>query len=118
MGTTVSPPLLLARVRRAASENGGTLVGDERSGRFSHGMVRGEYRRLGRTVIVTITNKHRLLPWRVVEGQLRSWFSSCALLRVREDSTAGTARLGFKEVVTGLYAVAGEVRRIPLLRTS
>ena len=63
--------MVLERARRAASENGVTLVGDERSGRFSHSMVRGEYRRQGQTVIVTITDKHWLLPWSVVEAQLR-----------------------------------------------
>jgi hypothetical protein len=68
MGTIVSPHLLLARARRAASENGVTLVGDERSGRFSHSMVRGEYRVIGRTVLVTIIDKYSLLPWSVVEA--------------------------------------------------
>jgi hypothetical protein len=62
MGTIVSPSLLQARARRAASENGVTLVPDERSGRFSHSMVRGEYCRQGQTVIVTITDKQSLLP--------------------------------------------------------
>jgi hypothetical protein len=46
MDTSASPSLLLARARRAASLNGVRLVGDERSGRFSHKMPRGEYRRI------------------------------------------------------------------------
>ena len=70
MGTTVNPLSLLARAKTAAKENGGTLVGDKESGRFSHDMVRGEYRMVGRTVIVTITDKHWLVPWPVVESQL------------------------------------------------
>jgi hypothetical protein len=69
--TTAAPSALLARARRTASENGAVLVGDESSGRFSHEMARGEYHTLGRTVIVTITEKHWLLPWPVVEAQLR-----------------------------------------------
>jgi hypothetical protein len=69
--TTAAPSALLTRARRAASENGATLVGDEGSGRFSHEMARGEYRTIGKTVIVTITDKHWLLPWPVVEAQLR-----------------------------------------------
>ena len=76
MDTTVAPSALLARVRRAASENGATLAGDEGSGRFSHEMVRGEYRMVGRTVIVTIIDKHWLLPWPVVEAQLRELVGS------------------------------------------
>jgi hypothetical protein len=69
--TTVAPSALLARARRAASENSATLVGNEGSGRFSHEMARGEYRMMGRTITVTITDKHWLLPWPVVEAQLR-----------------------------------------------
>jgi hypothetical protein len=57
--------------QKAAFENGATLLGDERSGRFSHDMAKGEYRMAGRTVIVTITEKHWLLPWPVMEARLR-----------------------------------------------
>jgi hypothetical protein len=74
MDTTLNPSLLLARAKKAASESGATLIGDKQSGRFSHGMVRGEYRMVGQTVIVTITDKHWLLPWPVVEAQLRKLF--------------------------------------------
>ena len=68
MDTTVAPSALLARAKRAASENGANLLGDESSGRFSHEMARGEYRMAGRTVTVTVTDKHWLLPWPVVEA--------------------------------------------------
>jgi hypothetical protein len=71
MHTTADPPSLLARARRAAKENGATLVGGKQSGRFSHDMVGGAYRMVGQTVTVTITNKHWLLPWPVVEARLR-----------------------------------------------
>jgi hypothetical protein len=76
MDTAVGSSSLLARVRRAASENGAILVGDEGSGRFSHEMVRGKYRLVGRTVVVTITDKHWLLPWPMVEAQLRELVGS------------------------------------------
>ncbi len=69
--TALEPTSLLARARRAAKENGATLVGDERSGHFSHEMVRGEYRMVGQKVTVTITDKHWLIPWPVVASQLR-----------------------------------------------
>ena len=48
LGTMVSPTSLLEKARKAASENGAILVGDERSGRFSHESVRGEYHMAGR----------------------------------------------------------------------
>lgn len=70
--TAVEPLSLLARVKRVAGENGASLVGEERSGRFSHEMVKGQYRMEGRTVIVTITEKHWLIPWPIVESRLRA----------------------------------------------
>ena len=33
--------------------------------------AKGEYRMVGQKVIVTVTDKHWLLPWPVVEAQLR-----------------------------------------------
>jgi hypothetical protein len=76
MHTNLNPSSLLTRAKKAASESGATLVGDKQSGRFSHNMVRGEYRMAGQTVIVTITDKHWLLPWPVVEAQLRKLVGS------------------------------------------
>lgn len=70
LDTTLGPTLLLARFRRAAHENGATLVGDERSGRFSHAMLGGGYRMADRRITVTITDKHWLVPWPLVEAQL------------------------------------------------
>ena len=91
--TAASPSLLLERAKRAAMENGVTLFGNERSGRFSHKMLRGEYRRIGRTVLVTITHKERLVPWSVLEGRLRGLFGSgpTGMGQVRERPKAGTA---------------------------
>ena len=76
LDTTVSPSSLLARAKNAAYANGAILVGDERSGRFSHELVKGEYRMVGQTVVVTITDKHWLLPWPVVEIRLRELLAS------------------------------------------
>ena len=69
--TRVRPSSLLARAKKAAFENGATLLGDERSGCFSHDMAKGEYRMVGQTVVVTVTEKYWLLPWPLVEVQLR-----------------------------------------------
>lgn len=71
LNTTLNRSSLLARAQKAASQSGATLIGDKQSGRFSHDMVRGEYRMVEQTVIVTITDKHWLVPWTVVESQLR-----------------------------------------------
>lgn len=76
MDTTLNPSSLLARVKKAASESGATFIGDKHSGRFSHDMIRGEYRMIGQRVIVTITEKHWLMPWPVVEAQLRKLVGS------------------------------------------
>ena len=76
MDTNRKPSSLLTRAKKAASESGATFIGDKHSGRFSHDMVRGEYRMVGQTVIVTVTEKHWLLPWPVVETQLRKLVGS------------------------------------------
>ena len=54
-----------------ALENGATLVGDRESGRFSHAMIKCQYRIAGGTVIVRVTDKHWLIPWPAVEAKLR-----------------------------------------------
>jgi hypothetical protein len=74
--TRVSSSSLLARARRAARENGAVLVGDEGSGRFSHELVKGDYRMVEQKVVVTITDKHWLLPWPVVEVRLSELLAS------------------------------------------
>jgi hypothetical protein len=73
LDTRASRSSLLARAKKAAYANGATLFGDERSGRFSHEMVKGEYRMVSQKVIVTVTDKHWLLPWPAVEAQLRKF---------------------------------------------
>jgi hypothetical protein len=76
MHTSLNPSSLQARAKKAASESGAVLIGDKQSGLFSHDMVSGEYRMAGQTVIVTITDRHWLLPWPVVEAQLRKFMGS------------------------------------------
>ncbi len=76
MHTNLKPSSLLTRAKKAASESSAILVGDKQSGCLSHDIVRGEYRIVGQTVIVTITDKDWMLPWAVVEAQLRKRVSS------------------------------------------
>jgi hypothetical protein len=71
LDTMASPSSVLARAKKAAYANGASLLGDEHSGRFWHEMAKGEYRMVGQKVIVTVTDKHWLLPWPVVEARLR-----------------------------------------------
>lgn len=71
METTLDSSSLLARVRKVARENGATLVGDGQSERFSHDLIKGEYRMVGRTVLVTITDKPLIAPWSIIEARLR-----------------------------------------------
>ncbi len=83
-----------------AIENGATLVGDEGSGRFSHEMVKGEYRMLGETVVVTITHKHWLLPWPLIEVRLRELVTlSHCIAGPRPQSTV---RPDYFELCTGV----------------
>ena len=52
-----------------------TLVGDEHSGLFSHGLLKGEYSIVGENVIITIRDKPLWLPWALVETKLRELVS-------------------------------------------
>jgi hypothetical protein len=87
---TMDPLSLLARAKRAAKENAATLVGDKESGRFSHDMVTGEYRMVGQTVIVTITDTHWLIPWPIVESRLRELSVSYPNEGLGQESRRGT----------------------------
>ena len=71
METTLDSSSLLARVTKVARENGATLVGDGQSGRFSHELIKGEYRMVGRTALVTRTDKPLIAPWSIIEARLR-----------------------------------------------
>lgn len=73
--TTVDRRSLLARARKAAKENSVTFVGDEESGRFSHGLLRGEYSMVGEKVIFTIIDKPVWIPWPIVEAKLKELVS-------------------------------------------
>ena len=73
LDTMASPSSLVAKAKKAAYANGATVLGDENSGRFSHELAEGEYRMVGQRVIVTVTDKHWLLPWPVLEAQLREF---------------------------------------------
>jgi hypothetical protein len=41
------PPFAAGEGQEGRPRNGATLLGDERSGRFSHDMAKGEYRMVG-----------------------------------------------------------------------
>ena len=71
METTLDSSSLLARVRKVVRENGATLVGDGQSGRFYRDLIKGEYRMVGRTVLVTRTDKPLIAPWSIIEARLR-----------------------------------------------
>jgi hypothetical protein len=75
-GYNGGPALAAGEAKRLAKNTGATLVGSKESGRFSHQMLKGEYRMVGQTLIVTIIDKHWLLPWPVVEVQLKKLTSS------------------------------------------
>jgi hypothetical protein len=96
MDTSVAPSSLLAK--KVAVENGAILVGNEGPGRFSHELVKGEYRAMAQTVVVTITEKHWLLPWPVVEVRLRELAT--------ESSLSGGLRGGADRAVVATDSVS------------
>ena len=71
--TTSDSLSLVARAKKRANETDATLVGNGEAGRFSHGSLKGEYRVVGDTVLVTITDKPLMVPWTVVEARVREF---------------------------------------------
>jgi hypothetical protein len=65
---------LLNRARTVAASNGAQISGDTNRGTFNGKGVAGNYSVSGNTVSVTISDKPALIPWGVVESQLRNFF--------------------------------------------
>jgi len=65
---------LLARARKAATDNGAQVTGDANQGTFSGRGVEGSYTINGNTVTVTIDKKPLIIPWSLVESQLKQFF--------------------------------------------
>ena len=57
-------------------------------------MAKGEYHMVGRTVIITVTEKHWLLPWPVVEVQLRELVQKSCTARPPKRLRTSSVRPG------------------------
>ncbi len=71
IGDTTS---LLERARKAAADNGAQVTGDTHKGTFSGRGVEGSYTVSGNTVNVTVDKKPMIIPWSLVESQLKQFF--------------------------------------------
>lgn len=65
---------LLERARKAAADNGAQVSGDANQGTFSGRGVEGSYTVSGNTVNVTVDKKPMIIPWSLVESQLKQFF--------------------------------------------
>ena len=65
---------LLARARKTAADNGAQVTGDTNKGTFSGRGVEGSYTVSGNTVNVTVDKKPMIIPWSLVESQLKQFF--------------------------------------------
>ena len=71
---TEDPSALVARAEKSAIKYGADFKGDATSGSFSGKGVKGIYSIQDRVVTVTITDKPFLIPWALVEIQVRGFF--------------------------------------------
>ena len=71
---TEDPSALVARAEKSAIKYGADFKGDATSGSFSGKGVKGTYSIQDRVVTVTITDKPFLIPWGLVETQVRGFF--------------------------------------------
>ena len=65
---------LVARAEKAAIKYGADFKGDATSGSFSGNGVKGTYSIQDRFVAVTIVDKPFLIPWGLVQTQVRGFF--------------------------------------------
>jgi hypothetical protein len=65
---------LLERARKTAADNGAQVTGDTNKGSFSGRGVEGSYTVSGNTVNVTVDKKPMIIPWPLVESQLKQFF--------------------------------------------
>jgi hypothetical protein len=73
--TARSPQEILTDARSVAAEHGGELTGDESGGNFGLFGVEGEYVFEDGELVVTIAKKPFVIPWAVVESQIRKFFA-------------------------------------------
>ena len=74
VSTTERPSTLVARVQEGTKKYGADFKGDATSGSFSAKGVKGTYSIQDGAVTVTITDKPFLIPWGLVETQVRGFF--------------------------------------------
>jgi len=74
VGFTEDPSALIARAEKAAIKYGADFKGDTSSGSFSGNGVKGIYSIQDRVVTVTIIDRPFLIPWGLVESQVRGFF--------------------------------------------
>lgn len=73
---THPPSALVSRAQQIAREQGAHFEGDERQGRFAMMGIRGEYRIENQVAQVHITDKPFLIPWVLVDSQIKRFFSN------------------------------------------
>jgi hypothetical protein len=71
---TGDPAPLFERARKAAADNGAQITGDTNKGSFSGRGVEGNYTVSGNTVNITVDKKPVIIPWPLVESQLKQFF--------------------------------------------
>jgi hypothetical protein len=71
----LTPAEVIARAREAAQQNGLILNGDEQTGHFAGRGVEGVYAITGDKLAITVLKKPVILPWALLESQVRTFFS-------------------------------------------
>ena len=73
-------PSVLKKVESEITGNGGSFMGNEEKGSFDGksllGLIRGEYSCVsGNEIRITITHKPLLVPYSVIESEIRKYFT-------------------------------------------
>lgn len=66
---------LVKKAQAVAQSNGATFTGDANAGQFSGSGVAGHYQRTGNQLTITIDKKPFIMPWAMVESQIKGFFA-------------------------------------------
>lgn len=68
------PKVLITKIKKEVAENEGIFDGDHEHGAISIGKIKVGYKIREKNILVTITDKPRLMPYKIIENKIRGYF--------------------------------------------
>ena len=68
------PQILIDKIKKEVVENNGIFSGNTEQGKIYIGKITVDYKIKGKNISVTITDKPRLMPNKLIESRIRGYF--------------------------------------------